>query len=168
MSALLLAGCGPDVNAVAASTGRSALNQSIVGKQEATARRLVMFGAEVNFEDRADKTGPLIAAVRAGYGDLVRDLLIAGADPNAHQGQDGGTPLHAAAEWGLASTVSVLLSSPKTYKNALNNDGRSLLTMASYLGHVAALKMLLAAGADVHVSGASEERARRQPLPSMV
>ncbi|CAM9185509.1 unnamed protein product [Ectocarpus sp. 4 AP-2014] len=130
----------------------------ILGKQEAAASRLIiMFGADVNFEDRADKAGPLVAAVRAGCDDLVGDLLIAGADPNAHQyGWDGGTPLHAAAERGLASTISVLLSSPKTDKNALNNDGRSPLTMASCLGHVAALKTLLAAGADVHIRGASQ------------
>lgn len=157
MCALLQAGCGPDVNVVAASTGRSALYQSIVGKNEAAARRPVLFGADVNFEHRADKAGPLIAAVKAGYDDLVRDLLIAGADPNTRQSDCfEGTPLHAAAERGLASTVSVLLSSPKTDKNALNNAGQSPLTMASYSGRVAPLTTLLAAGADIHKWGASD------------
>ncbi|CAN0437518.1 unnamed protein product, partial [Ectocarpus fasciculatus] len=42
MSALLQAGCGPDVNVVASSTGRSALYQSIVGKHAAAARKLIM------------------------------------------------------------------------------------------------------------------------------
>ncbi|CAM9484185.1 unnamed protein product [Ectocarpus sp. 13 AM-2016] len=133
MFALLQEGCGPDVNALAASTDKSAVYQSIVRKQEAAARRLVMYVRSrcQNFGDCADDADPLIAAVRAGYDDIVRDLLIAGADPYVHH---CGTPLHAAVERGLASTVSVLLSSPKTDKNALNNDERSPLTMASYLG----------------------------------
>ncbi|CAM9354784.1 unnamed protein product, partial [Ectocarpus fasciculatus] len=115
-----------------------------------------MFGADVNFEDRADKAGPLIAAVKAGYDGLVRDLLIAGADPNARQNECGGTSLHAATERGLASTVSVLLSSPKTEKNARNNNGRPPLTTPSYFGRLETVKALLAAGADVGIRGASD------------
>ncbi|CAM9433861.1 unnamed protein product [Ectocarpus fasciculatus] len=151
MSALLQAGCGPDVNVVASSTGRSALYQSIVGKHAAAARKLIMAGADVNFVDRADKAGPLCAAVVAGYDDVVGDLLLAGANPNVRQSDCHGTPLHVAAEQGLANTVSVLLSSPSTNKDALDNEGYSPLMIASHRGNVATVNVLLAAGADVGI-----------------
>ncbi|CAN0130687.1 unnamed protein product [Ectocarpus sp. 12 AP-2014] len=153
MSALLQGGCWSDVNVVASSTGRSALYQSIVGKHTAAARKLIMAGADVNFVDRADKAGPLLAAVGVGCGDLVNDLLLAGANPNVRQGDRRGTPLHSAAKVGLAKTVSVLLSSPSTDKNALDNNGCSPLMAASLNGRVATVRVLLAAGADAGIPG---------------
>ncbi|CAB1108018.1 unnamed protein product [Ectocarpus sp. CCAP 1310/34] len=150
MSALLQAGCGPDANVLAPSTGRSVLYQSILSNQKAVARELILAGADVNIKDRAEKAGPLLAAVRAGCDDLVRELLMAGANPNARLGYDRGTTLHAAAGMNKAKIVSVLLSSPMTDKDALV-DGYTPLMVAAEQGHVATVKVLLAAGADVDV-----------------
>ena len=151
LSALLQAGCGPDVNSVSSSSRRSALYQAIVGKHEAAARRLIIAGADVNYEDPTDRATPLYAAaVTAQKEGLVRDLLIAGARPNArarhHQRR---TPLHGAAELGLEKIVSALLDTPSTEKDALDDRGLSPLMLASRHGDASTVDNLLHAGADL-------------------
>ncbi|CAM9433791.1 unnamed protein product [Ectocarpus fasciculatus] len=149
MSALLQAGCGPDADVLAQSTGRPVLYQSIVSKQKDVARELILAGVDVNIKDRAEKASPLLAAVRAGCDDLVRELLLAGANPNARLGYDHGTTLHAAAHLNKAKIASVLLSSPSTEMDALDHEGYSPLMLAAERGHVATVEVLLAADADV-------------------
>lgn len=150
VSALLQAGCGPDVNKVPSSSKRSALYQSIVGKHESVARCLIIAGADVNYEDPTDRCTPLYAAaVTARQDGLVRDLLIAGACPNARAGYRRRTPLHGAAELGLDRIVSVLLGTPSTDKDTLDDRGYSPLMLASRHGDVTTVDNLLHAGADL-------------------
>lgn len=82
MSALLRAGCGPDMNVISADSGRSALYQSIVGGHGTAARTLVLVGADVHSEDPIDRRFLLHAAVSVGQDDLVGDLLVGGACAN--------------------------------------------------------------------------------------
>lgn len=150
VSILLQAGCGPDVNSVSSSSRRSALYQSIVGKHETAARRLMLAGADVDYEDPTDRSTPLhAAAVVAQQDGLVRDLLIAGACPNARAGYERRTPLQRAAGLGLEKIVSALLSTPSTDKDAIDISGNSALMLAYCSGHLTTMKTLLLAGADL-------------------
>eukprot|EP00752_Nemacystus_decipiens_P004952 g4505.t1 len=153
VSALLQAGCGPDVNNVSSSSRRSALYQSIVGKHEAAATRLIFAGADVNYVDPTDRATPLYAAaVTARQAGLVRALLIAGACPNVRCGDEHNyTPLHGAAERGLDKVVSALLGTPRTDKDAVDTQGQSALMLASRAGHLTTVETLLLAGADLDI-----------------
>lgn len=147
--ALLQAGCGPDVNNASSSSRRSALYQLIVGKHETAARRLIIAGAHVNYEDPTDRRTPLYAAaVTAQQDGLVRDLLVAEACPNARTGCLRRAPLHSAAELGLEKVVSALMGTPSTDKDALDDEGCTPLKISSYCGRLTTVETLLHAGAD--------------------
>lgn len=55
VTALLQAGCVPDVPVVSVSSRRSALHLPVVCGHEAAARRLILAGADVDYRDPADK-----------------------------------------------------------------------------------------------------------------
>ena len=64
VSGLLRAGARPDVNVVSAYPGRSALYTAVHCGQEVASIRLVVAGADVNFEDPVDKSSVPHKAVR--------------------------------------------------------------------------------------------------------
>ncbi|CAM9658323.1 unnamed protein product [Ectocarpus sp. 8 AP-2014] len=96
------------------------------------------------------KPGPSSPLLGQDVTILCVNVLMAGANPNARLGYDRGTTLHAAAGMNKVTIVSVLLSSPMTDKDAQVN-GYTPLMVAAEQGHVATVKVLLAAGADVDV-----------------
>eukprot|EP00752_Nemacystus_decipiens_P003712 g3421.t1 len=142
LSAVLEAGA--DVNERDPSSDRSALCQALSpwrGKEE-VARRLVVAGADVNYNN------PLSLAVSKNYERLAEDLLLKGADPNE------GSPLACAASRGLDGTASNLLRHGAD-KDKLDSSGDSPLILASKAGHLSTVEVLLEAGADVNIIGAS-------------
>ena len=147
LSALLRAGCRPDVRVVSVSSGRSALHLSIVCGHTAVAKKLILAGANVKHVDPADKSGPLHVATAGGHADVVSDLLLRGASTRAFDTSER-SPLHVAAEMGHAKVVSVLLDNAADVE-ARGMDGKSPLMLASEQGHLSTARLLLAASARV-------------------
>ena len=87
---------------------------------------------------------PLHLAAAAGYTSMVELLLAKGADANAEDGE-GRTPLSYAVQKHYQPVAQRLLAA-----HANPNAGRSdlPLAVAAYSGDMAALKLLLANGAD--------------------
>ncbi|CAN0293800.1 unnamed protein product, partial [Ectocarpus fasciculatus] len=130
---------------------RSALYKAILLGHEDVARRLVVAGADVNFEDPVRKRPVLCGATRVGYEQLVTDMLLSGANPSCRDNSDyGGSPLHIAAAKGLDRIVSTLLLRGAD-KEALDCDGQTPLIWASYAGRMSVVKTLVAAGADTSI-----------------
>ena len=143
ISALLLAGSGPDVKV---TSGRSPLYASIVAGRLAVARKLLAAGADVDYLDPIDRRYPLHAAVLEEHLGLVNDLLIAGANPNAGD-VFGKTPLHFAASGGHEQIASALLCNGRTDKDALDHVYDTPLILAVKHGHISIVKVLLVGGA---------------------
>lgn len=151
MSALLLAGAQPDVNVLSSSSESSALYTATVCGHEAVARRLVVAGADVNFQYTLDDETTLSflhEATHRGQEQLVTDLLIGGANPNWRDGEDGACPPHVASEKGFDGIVSTLLLR-RADKDALDHKRETPLMCASSAGRLPVVKTLLTAGADV-------------------
>ena len=150
VSTLLQKGCRADVNVLATSSGRSALHTAIVSGHAAAARKLVLAGADVHYEDPADERPPLVAAVRGGCGAMVTDLLLAGASSNGWREHYEHVLLHVAAASGHAEVVTALLGAGFD----IDHFGRRSMTplmLASEEGHLPTVEVLLAAGADVNL-----------------
>lgn len=88
----------------------------------------------------------LVAAARAGDGQLVRTLLAGGADVK-HRQPDGTTALHWAARQGDAEIVQHLLRQGAD-PNAANRYGVTPLAGAAASGSLSIVRLLLTAGAD--------------------
>ncbi len=145
LSALLRAGCRPDVKVVSASSRRSALHTSVVCGHTAVARKLILAGANVKYRDPADQCGPLQAAAAGAHNDLVSDLLLRGASTRARNAY-GRSPLHTAARLGHAKVLSVLLDNTE-HVDDLDNYSSTPLMLASSHGHLSTATLLLSAGA---------------------
>eukprot|EP00752_Nemacystus_decipiens_P004447 g4060.t1 len=144
VTALLHAGCVPDVSVVSASLRRSALHVALVCGHEAAARRLILAGADVNYRDPTDRCYPLHVAVSGRHKELVRDLLIGGGSPLSLS--FGLTPLHLAAKLGHCEIVTTLLGTPfKQTKDRQPGGLFSPLMWACWEGHLPTVKVLLAA-----------------------
>lgn len=118
--------------------------------------RMIEKGARANFQ--APITGRTPLHLAAGHGDLelVQLLLRKGADRNAEakEGWDPGTPADYARLGGHVEVSLVLEGKdPAPYRRTLH--------YAAKTGNVAALRELIAAGADVNEA---EERSRLTPL----
>lgn len=151
VSALLCAGAHADVNVVSAVSRRSALYEATACGHEAVARRLILAGADVNFRDPIDKEGcVLFKATTGGHDQLVKDLLAGGACPNGSK--TGCIPLHVAALRGYTRIMFALLAGGAD-KNKLDRHGCPAISYAIGIKQFAAVKILLAAGADVSLGG---------------
>jgi len=94
----------------------------------------------------AAPSGSLLAAVRGGRSDAVRELLQQGADVNA-AAADGTTPLLEAAGARNAELVALLLEAGAD-PAAVNRYGMSALHLAARSADARSVKALLGAGAD--------------------
>ena len=151
VSTVLKKGSRSEVNVLATSPGRSALYTAVKGGHEAAARKLILAGADVNYEDPDDECPPLVAAVRGGCGTVVTDLLLAGASsPDDWEDDDCHSLLQIAAESGHTEVVSALLGADMDVNGSTTpEDGYSTpLMLASSNGHLLTVKTLLVAGAD--------------------
>jgi ankyrin repeat protein len=112
------------------------------------AETLIKAGADVKAADDLGVT-PLALACANGSSAMARVLLAAGAEPNRAR-KSGETPLMTAAFTGNLELVQTLLSHHADV-NAADTDARQTALMwATSEKHVAIVKALVAAGADVH------------------
>jgi ankyrin repeat protein len=88
----------------------------------------------------------LVAAVKGGKTDLVRQLLSQHADANTPE-LDGTTPLHWATERDEEDLVGLLLSAG-AHANTVNDYGTTPLSLACRNGNARVVSLLLKAGAD--------------------
>lgn len=129
-----------DVNARSA-TGNTALLFAASGGHKEILNLLIAKGADVNI-NRFDGFTPLMFAAQEGYANITEILLSKGAEVNAIRSLDNGSALMLAATQGRANAVACLLKSGADV-NLVTNDGVSALILASELGHIEVVKLLL-------------------------
>lgn len=81
-----------------------------------------------------------------GHGDVLRTLLEAGPDLTIHE----------SALVGDVPRLEALLAGDPSLLEAYSADGFTPIGLAAYMGHVGALRLLLANGADVNAVGRNE------------
>lgn len=107
--------------------------------------------------DRTDATKGLTAlhyalsSDKGSSAEIAAELLVRGADPE-RAAKDGYTPLMSAIDSGKISKLTLVISEIVNV-NAKTKDGRTALTIAAGLGHGAAVKKLLKAGAVADMEG---------------
>lgn len=142
MVALLLDnGISPDIRF---GQGRPSLGLAIEYNRTEVVRLLLERGADVNAD--------CLVMDAVQYPEVLTQLLADGASPFCTR--DGRTLLHQAA-WKNANTASMtLLLGLGLPVDAPDNDGRSPLLLAAFVGSSEALNCFVAAGADVSLRDA--------------
>jgi len=153
--ALLGAGANPcahsSLHGSPLAAASSAGHAEVVSAMLATGRCLDLSGAD------AHGRGAMYRAAEGGHTDVVAMLTEAGASPAA-QSRREGPPLVATARGGHFGTVRALLATGLAGDvDAACGDGRTALFWASRLDDVAAVRMLLDAGASRPAHGLNGE-----------
>lgn len=141
-----------DVNAQDRLLGDTPLIKAVSGNHLAVARLLLSAGAEPNYQNHADISAFLLAALK-GQTDMVRLLLEHGADLRSVD-RYGSTALISACKRGHAQTAQLLIAAGSNV-NHINRVGWSCLTGAVELGnggpaYQAIVKELIAVKADLN------------------
>ena len=130
--------------------GESALDIAATLGKPGIVRQLIAAGADVNAAStaQADKT-PLHLATLGGFREIVALLLEHGANPNvtANYSGNGVTPLMGAAALGN-SEIAALLLQHKADPNLADSNGNTALLNAMQKQSPAAVRALLAGGAN--------------------
>ena len=104
-------------------------------------------GAELETLDSEYTYTPLLWAARGGHIELIQYLLREGAyiDCRASAGSyRGSTPLLEATAWNNVPAMKILLShDPPAAVDATRGDGATPLCIAAWVGHAAAVRLLL-------------------------
>jgi hypothetical protein len=104
-------------------------------------------GAELETSDSEYTYTPLLWAARGGSTELIQYLLSEGAyiDCRASAGSyRGSTPLLEATAWNNVPAMKMLLSQdPPAAVDATRGDGATPLCIAAWVGHAAAVRLLL-------------------------
>jgi ankyrin repeat protein len=138
---------GADVNAQTTTSGATALIWSATDL--AKVKLLVEHGANVNTATERGRTALLIAVMSDGSADIVRFLLERGADIK-HTDFLKTTALRAATLGNDTETIKMMIDAGVDV-NAADLPGITPLMMAAgWNGNLAAVKMLLAKGANVN------------------
>ena len=155
---------GTDVN-VPQGDGMTALHWAAEHADSAMAAALVRAHASVKAATRIGAYTPLQLASRSGSAAVVKVLLDAGADPNTPSAS-GATALHLAAAAGNPDAVAALLAKGANPNAKEAEWGQTPLFFAAEDNRAAAIKLLLAKGADASVHSTmvnlTEDAAREQ------
>src|SRR5216683_1002704 len=119
-----------------------------------TIQTLVDMGADVNQVSPADRTSPLVIATINGHFDVAKYLLDHGAEPNLAS-EAGMTPLYAVlnVEWAPKAFYPqprAYLQQQTSYLDLMRveESGATPFWRAAYASDIAAMKLLVAGGAD--------------------
>lgn len=115
---------------------------------DALARMCLQAGVPADTRDAGGDTA-LAAAALNGHLSTCKLLLEAGASADAASQEGGDTVLMWAAAAGDPDILELLLQHGSNV-NATNDQGYTALYRATYKDHAVAVRLLLAAGADVH------------------
>ncbi|MFZ5441991.1 MAG: ankyrin repeat domain-containing protein [Myxococcota bacterium] len=160
---------GADVDAPSTFQGRTALQLAAMKADDALVVALLERGAKPTASDDRGMQALGIAVVAKAPLSLMDHLLERGADvgqPN----DDGFTALHAAAEVDNAEAIPWLVSHGAPLE-ARTRHGHTALHIACGLGHPAAARALLEAGAErlaASPTGTPEDVARAERKPELV
>jgi ankyrin repeat protein len=138
------------------SDGTTALHWAAHRNNLGIALALLRAGATVNVANELGVT-PLVLAGENGNGDMVAAFLEAGANPNVLT-LAGESPLMAAARSGSVPAVAALLKRGANPNAAERTRGQTALMWAVAAQQPGAVRLLLAAGADVNARTASNPR----------
>ena len=130
-----------------APAAASPLISAAAAGDDATVRRCLQAGVNAEIRDEGGDTA-LAAAALQGKLTTCELLLQAGADAEAVNRATGDTVLMWAAATGIPEIIELLLRHGANV-NAINKQGYSPLYRACYKNHPVAVRLLLAAGADV-------------------
>jgi ankyrin repeat protein len=117
-------------------------------REGAACRELLQSGFDPNSRLGSEKTTPLMQAAGRGQLDTCKTLIRAGADVKLGDPQNR-TALHFAAANGHDDVCQLLLECGADVDVMTNNDGGTPLHWAG--GRAAAARVLLAAGASLHL-----------------
>lgn len=130
--------------------GKTALLIAVEKGNLRMATRLLEAGSDVNLAS-LERVTPLMAACYMGHADLVRALLDAGARTDLVDQMNKGAVVYAAAQ-GQTAALEALLNvtgSAAVDLNLAHEHGLTALMWAAGQGHVGAVKLLLARGAEL-------------------
>jgi ankyrin repeat protein len=147
---------GVDVNAAMAD-GMSPLHWASQKGDLSSAQVLVYAGARVDAVTRNGNYTPLHLAAREGRAAIVKLLLANGADPMAATSTGGATALHFAAGHGDAETVKALLEKKVPVDVRETAWGQTPLMWAAAYNRVAAIGVLVKAGAGLEAASRIED-----------
>ncbi|KAL3041036.1 hypothetical protein OYC64_011921 [Pagothenia borchgrevinki] len=114
-----------------------------------TCQRLLETITDSRLLNEGDERGltPLHLASKEGHTKMVQLLLRKGA--LFHSDYKDWTCLHHAASEGYTQTMEILLSANIKLLDKTDEDGSTALHLAAKAGHVAAVRLLMARGADI-------------------
>jgi ankyrin repeat protein len=147
---------GVDVNA-AQPDGMSPLHWAAQRGDLSSAQVLVYAGARVDALTRNGNYTPLHIAAREGRAVVVKLLLASGADPLAVTSTGGATALHFAAGHGDAESVRAVLDKKVPVDVRETAWGQTPLMWAAAYGRVAAIDVLIKAGAGLEAASKIED-----------
>lgn len=142
---------GADVNA-AQGDGMTALHWAATRGDAELARLLLKAKASTAAKTRIGALTPLHLAAQSGSAEVVAALLKAGADARATTGV-GVSALHLAAMSGNVQAITALLDAGCDVNLAEPAWGETPLMVAAARGRAAAVRTLLARGADPRAAG---------------
>jgi ankyrin repeat protein len=142
---------GADVNG-AQGDGMSALHWAAERGDAELADMLIYAGANIGAVTRIGQYTPLHLSAKSGSPAVAKALLKAGADVNAKTTNSGVTPLHLAASAGSADVVNILADAKGDLNAKELEAGQTPLIFAAGLNRAAAVKALIAKGADASIT----------------
>jgi len=128
--------------------GTTALHWAAHLDDQDTAQRLIRAGADVEASNRYGVT-PLALASANGSVAIIEILLNNGAEPNTTL-QNGETALMSASRNGNPEAIQILLAHGAAVNTTESTRDQTALSWAAAENHVAAVQLLLKAGANVH------------------
>lgn len=152
---------GVDVNSTERD-GTNALQWAVYHENAGMVSDLIQAGADVQATNREGMT-PLALAAMAGNAEITEILLDAGAGVNTPMA-NGETPLMMAARTGDLDTMRIILDRGADINATEPLRGTNALMWAAANSNPAAVKLLLANGADIAMNSATARPGRNPYL----